>query len=158
MSVPLELWHMIFDYSDFYSKITLRRVNSLFLYSLHITDLYNLEDKYLERLDDSILAQHPFVRYLFAFDNVSITNVNHLHYLEDLDASWDCGISDDGLKITSIKRLDVNGNPRVTNVNHMSELRILKARGERCGLSDMGIKDVHPETIDADYNMKITRD
>jgi hypothetical protein len=153
MDVPLELWQLIFDHIDFLSKIRLRQVNSLFLY-LPIVDLHHIEYRYLGLLNDNILRQHPFTKKLFAFDNPNITSVNHLVYLEELDASWECGINDDGLQITSLKKLDVNGNERVKNIQHMAGLKTLFAIG-KCGLSNEGLLGLKLEMLDSHGNTKI---
>ena len=55
-----------------------------------------------------------------------------------------------------MKYLDAYGNPKITNVNHLINLKILNANGN-CGINDNGIKNlISLEHLYANYNPKIT--
>src|SRR3972149_11930314 len=43
------------------------------------------------------------------------------------------------LNYKNIKYLYASDNPNITDVNHLSNLRILEARGDSCGISDNSI-------------------
>ena len=138
MSLPPELWQMIVDQVDFLSKIRLRQVHPYLMVCLQITDFYNIDDRYLEALDDAIIKQHPYIKELFAFDNPKITDVTPLINLEILDASWGCGIGDNGLKTSNLKFLDASGNTNIKDISHMTLLKELYARWG-CGIKDNGL-------------------
>ena len=64
-------------------------------------------------------------------------------------------LSDKILKLYPfIKKLNVCDNYKVTNVNHMTNLKILGALGD-CGIDDNGIKDLNLIELDAGYNPRI---
>jgi len=154
---PPEVWQIVLDYSyDFLTKIRLRKVCRDMYIHLRIIDFYHIEDEYLLKLNDEVLQQHPYIKYLFAFDNSNVININHLENLEVLDASWDCGIHSFGMKqLTKLKKLDANGNPRIKNISQLTRLEELRARST-CGISDENIKDLKLKFLDADLNDKIT--
>jgi len=153
---PPEIWQIVLDYSDFLTKIRIRQICKELYIHLRIIDFYHIEDQFLIKLNDDIIKQHPYIKYLFAFDNSNITDINHLEHLEVLDASWECGIHSQGLKnITSLKVLDVNGNPRVKKINQMTKLEKLHAKSI-CGIGNEDIKDLKLKYLDAEMNNKIT--
>jgi hypothetical protein len=92
----LDIVYIIFDKLYFLSKIKLRYV-SKYMHKLEIYDFYNISDKYLKLLNDEILLNYPFIKYLNAFDNSKITNVNHMDKLIELKASFNCGICNKGI-------------------------------------------------------------
>lgn len=154
--MPPEIWQMILDYCDFLSKIRLRQICKSLYVHMRIVDFYNIEDKYVENLNDDILKQHSYIKYLNAFDNANITDVNHLEHLEILDASWNCGIHSSGIKKINPKKLDANGNPRIKNISHMNNLIELHAIAD-CGISDKYIENLKLKYLDAMFNNKITK-
>ena len=113
------LQYHIFVNLDFLSQIRLRQVCKWF-YRLEIYDMYNIDTKYLCRLSDKILNCYPYVKYLNVSNNKNVTNINHLTLeqsdsiasatlkqsdsvvfatrLQQLDASENCGINDNGIK------------------------------------------------------------
>ena len=50
---------------------------------------------------------------LDASNNPKITNVSHLHNLQELYASGNCGITDDGIKGLRLIELDATDNPKI---------------------------------------------
>jgi len=62
--------------------------------------------------------------------------------LEILNCSGNCGIDDKGIKnLTKLKILSASDNPKITNINHLTNLEILWCDGN-CGISDEGIKNL----------------
>ena len=47
--------------------------------------------------------------------------------LKVLDASYNCGINDDGIRDLDLEKLIASGNDTITNVNHMTKLKVLVA-------------------------------
>jgi hypothetical protein len=101
--INLDINYLIFGFLDFLSKIRFRSI-SKYNYLLEICDFYNIEEKYLDLLNDEILLNYHFITHLDASDNPNIKNINHLKKLIQLDASNNsviniCGIADFGIKI-----------------------------------------------------------
>lgn len=57
---------------------------------------------------------------------------------------------------SEIKDLNINFNPKITNLNHMTKLKKLDISGENCGVGIYGIKNLNLEELDATFNKKIT--
>ena len=55
-----------------------------------------------------------------------------------------------------IRYLYAARNQMITNVNHLTNLQILRAWGTSCGISDNGIKNIDLIFLDVDDNPKIT--
>src|SRR5690606_1083909 len=56
----------------------------------------------------------------------------------------------------NLRELCVSGNPRVTDLNHLTGLRVLDISGE-CGVGDAGIKGCHRlEKLNASDNPNVT--
>jgi hypothetical protein len=133
-----DILYLILNKLDFLSKIRLRCI-SKYMHKLEIHDFYNIPYKYLRLLNDEILLNYPFIKYLYAFDNHTITNINHMNGLTKLDASLNFGIDNFGIKnVDSITILYISGNEKITDVNHMNKLVELYASGES-GIENKGI-------------------
>jgi hypothetical protein len=112
---------------DFLSQIRLRQVSCKF-YRLEIHDFFNIPIEYLNLLNNEILKNYLFVRYLNANCNPKITNVNHLKKLQKLDAGSNCGIDNYGISgLTELIELNADANHKITNVNHLKKLQKLDA-------------------------------
>jgi hypothetical protein len=66
-----------------------------------------LPEKYVYKLNDKILLNYPFIKYLNAHHNLNITNINHLKNLIHLNAS-NSGINNLGIKNLNLKILDIS--------------------------------------------------
>ena len=55
-----------------------------------------------------------------------------------LGASGYCGINDKGISKLNLTELNASDNNKITNVNHMTNLKILYAR-RNCGIDNEGI-------------------
>ena len=117
------LQHYIINQLDFLSQIRFRQICKWF-HRLEIHDFKNIDRKYFNKLSDNILVSYPFIRYLNAFHNPKITNVNYMLALKELNASGcECGIGYDGIKDLNLVKLKACGNPKITNANHMTNLK-----------------------------------
>jgi hypothetical protein len=65
---------------------------------LEIYDFCNIDNKYLRLLNDKILLNYPFIRYLNACNNPKITNINFMDKLIELNACGESEIDDYGIK------------------------------------------------------------
>ena len=83
------MWDLIFNKLDFLSKIKFRQINSYSM-NLNIYDFKNINKKYLQKLNDDVLINYSFIKYLNARNNKKITNINHMSNLKILDASHCC--------------------------------------------------------------------
>ena len=97
------------------------------------------------RVSDEIIRRPMFqnlrVLRFCKKSTIQITSVNHLLWLEELDAfDSECGISQEGImQCIRLRKLNVHNNRRITSVNHLPELEELDASGEYCGISQEGI-------------------
>lgn len=144
----------VFSRLDFLSQIRFRQVCSNF-HQMEIRDLWHIDFKYEKRLSDDILMNYQSIISLSAFSNYKITNLNHMNRLKELNASYDCGISDNSIKDINLFVLDADQNPKITNVNHMTNLETLYACGDS-GIGDDGIENINLVTLFALNNPKIT--
>ena len=69
---------------------------------IKITNLYDIDQHLLNKLDDDILRNYNDVIKLDANSNWKITNINHMKNLQVLNASCtsaghECGINDNGI-------------------------------------------------------------
>jgi len=118
------LCSVIFKYLEFKDKHAFKRICA-YTNKIQITDLYDVQRKYLRKLDDKILSNYKYVKRLNASNNKNITNINHMTKLKELDASGGCGIDDKGISNLNLEKLDICNNHKITNVNHMSNLQEL---------------------------------
>jgi hypothetical protein len=156
----VDIVHIIFGFLDFISKIRFRST-SKYNNKLEIHDFYNIEKKYLDLLDDKILLNYPYIKYLNARNNQKITNVNHMaKSLTELDASGKlCGISDEGIiDLKNITKLNVNNNFKITNINHMAKsLTELDASGCCCTITNKAIENLkNIIKLNVSFNSRIT--
>ena len=65
------------------------------------------------------------------------------------------GLNDNGIKNLNLRILDVEKNPNITNINHMTNLKRLDA-SYNSGINDNGIKDLNLNRLNINNNPKIT--
>jgi hypothetical protein len=159
---------IIYDQLDFVCQVNLRLV-SMYFAKYPITNLFdNVPNKY--NLTDTILTSYPFITKLNINYNTRITDINHLTNLQILSAWYDCGIDLNGIKLlndhkinnicimglTNLTELNIIGNEKITNINHLINLRTLNA-GWQCGLDNIGIMGLTNLTeLNVTGNEKIT--
>ena len=134
--LPLELIQNIFEKLNFKNKMIFRLCCIDFYEKLKIYDLLNINQKYKNKLNDNILFNLKYVKYLGASHNKKITNngIKHMN-LHTLYASGNMGITDDGIKHMNLYILYASNNTNIT---------------------DSGIKHMKLHILDASYNKKIT--
>ena len=72
---PFDIWNEIFEYldQDILSQLSLKSVNKN-TNRLRIINFCTIGQKYLYKLDDKILKQYDYIKYLNASCNKKITN------------------------------------------------------------------------------------
>src|SRR5438270_13500462 len=114
----LDIWKIILNLLDFKSQINLISLNHIFRNELKITNLYDIEEKYLKLLTDDILKMQIFnqVNSLNANNNKKITNVSMIKSLKKLNASYNCGIDQNGIVGLDLVELNAGYNGKIKNV------------------------------------------
>ena len=156
MDIPIELFQLILEQSDFLTQIRFRCVDKLFYTKLEIHDFWNIKAKYSKLLTDEILQLHSFVTDLTIVDNPNITNINHMTRLKKLFIFGKCNIDNTGISNVNVKYLNLRYYDKITNVNHMSILEILYANSRTCGIDNAGIANLNLVALYAADNTKIT--
>ncbi len=82
--LPLEIWTAIFDQCDVISQIRFRQVCRYFYNGIQITDFYHIDGILRNKLNDGILRNYLHLKYLNAWNNPKIININHLTHLKIL--------------------------------------------------------------------------
>jgi len=96
------------------------------------------------------------LKELYACNNCTIINLNHMSNLKVLDASSHyCSITNQGIqRLTNLKKLDVTFNDKITDINHMTNLVELNARGH--GINDANISNLNLKILNVTDNPYIT--
>ena len=66
----IDLLKLIFNKLDFINQIKFKMTCKYTYLNLHITDLYNIDNKYLLLLNDDILLNYKYLISLNAFNNI----------------------------------------------------------------------------------------
>src|SRR5271154_4171858 len=148
-----DLYRLICDYLDFIDVLRHKIVCKRFK-SIKVKDLYNIDLKYLQNLNDHILKQYIDVTELKII-NTNITNLNHLIKLRKLDIGQNYGVADQEISNLNLEELNASNNPKITTLNHMTKLRKLTISGN-CGVGDQEISALNLEELNAYNNPKIT--
>ena len=138
--LPLDILKIIFNNLDFKSQMNMISSRNYFRSHLFITDLYNIERKYLDNLTTEILKYSIFshVIELDANNNNKITNVSFMTSLKKLNARGNYGIGQNGIIGLNLVEFDADYNNKITNVSFMTSLKKLNAWGD-CGIGQTGI-------------------
>lgn len=153
--LPIELYQIILEQSDFIDQIHLTMVNKYMHQNLKIKDFYHIDYTLINKLNDDILKQYPYITKLNISSNQHVRNINHLKFLKSLKAGRGCYLDDQGVTALNLEELDVSYGFGITDVNHMTNLKILCAKGF-CGLSDMGIRNINLIKLIVSHNIYIT--
>src|SRR5271168_5281760 len=148
---PLDIWHVIFQYSDLLSQLRLISVCSAFNRSFFITDMYNISDIYKDRLTEQILKQKKFKR-IISLD--IMCNINNISFLTNLKKLNTYSINQEGINGLDLIELYAGRNEKIKDVSFMTNLKKLHASG-CCGIDQKGIKGCNLIELDASYNEKI---
>ena len=136
-NILFEIFHKL----DFKSQLALIFTCSTTKNNLFIIDLYHIEEKYLELLDDNFLKHDIFQQTRKLKANKKITNVSFMKNLKILDASIRCGIGQDGIMGLDLIELNASSNNKITDVSFMKNLKVLSARGMIVELVKMALKN-----------------
>ena len=102
--LPIEIWQFIFELTDFSSQVFMR-MTCKFFYQLDIVNLLNIPVKIKAQFDNEILIRFTKLKYL--------------------DLNYAAQISPNVLQNLNLFTLKMNNQIQITNLNHMSNLRIL---------------------------------
>jgi hypothetical protein len=120
---------------------------------------YNLTIEKLLRsnLNQKNIRNHIFrnISSLDVYNNRDITNVSFLKQLKILNASFDCGIDQNGIDGLDLVNLDAELNKKIVNVSFMKHLKILNA-SIKCGIDQSGIDGSDLIKLTVHDNNKIT--
>src|ERR1700753_494372 len=148
----------IFIFCDFKSQLYLSSCCKFFNNNLLIVDLYNINENIRSLLNDKILKQSKYkhVTKLNVSDNKKIKDVLQMaSTLKILNASYNCGIDQNGIKNLHLTELNASGNKKIKDVSQMvSTLKILNA-SYNCGIDQNGIKNLHLIELNVYRNKKI---
>ena len=152
----LDIWKIIFNFLDFKSKIRLISTCRYSRQNLYITDLYNINKKYLYKLNTPILQYYIFrnVIWLNASFNNNITNISFMKNLKKLNLHGYNNINQDGIMGLDLIELYVDNHDKIKDVSFMKNLKILHASGN-CGIDQNGIIGLDLIELDISYNYKI---
>ena len=155
--LSLDIFKIIFNNLDFKSQMNMISSRNYFRNHLFITDLYNIERKYLDNLTTEILKYSIFshVIELNVGNNNKITNVSFMTSLKKLNAWVNCEIGQKSIIGLNKFKLVAGYNNKITNVSFMASLKILNAWGD-CGIGQNGIIGLNLVELDVGGNNKIT--
>ena len=102
MILPLEIWQKIHDKLDFKSKCLMSLSCGLFRNGLMIIDLFDIDEKYLKRLNDKVLKYPMFKK---------ARRLNAKYFI-----SWDSKITQKGISELDLIELNAWSNSKITSV------------------------------------------
>ncbi len=88
LDLPIEIWQEILIISDFISQLRLMQLCQYFYKNLKITNFYNIDKKFLNKLNSKILENYKDITKLNIFANKNVTNIEHLINLKVLNIGW----------------------------------------------------------------------
>src|SRR5438270_10194599 len=143
------IWNIIFNFCDFKTQIDLLASFKFLHDKLFITDLYNIDKKYLDKLTNNILQKNIFrkITKLNVGNNPDITDISQLTCLKILNANGDCGIDQDNIQGLNLVELYVYDNIKINDVSRMNSLKILDA-GDYCKINQNGIQGLNLIKLD----------
>ena len=111
----------IFNFCDFKSQLYLSSSCKFLNNNLLIADLYNINENIRSLLNDKILKQskYKYITKLYASNNKKIKDVSQMaSTLKILNASYNCGIDQNGIKDLHLTELYASYNGKIKDVNH----------------------------------------
>ena len=143
---------------DLKDVINLYNLNKNHQNNIIITNLFDIQQKYIQKLDQKIIEQnkYKYLEKLYASGNKKIKNVNHMkNTLKILHCSWFCGIHQCGISELNLIELYASNNKNIKNVNHMKKTLKKLDCGWNCGIDQNGISELKLIELNIDYNEKI---
>ena len=152
----LNLWYEIFKELDFITKLSIVTTCWSFRNSFYITDLYHIEKKYLELLNDEILHCGLFnqITHLCAEDNSNIGDISFTKNLKVLNANGSCNITQSDIDGLDLVELGASNNTNICNVSFMKSLKILYAE-DYSSIDQNGITELDLHVLNANSNTEI---
>ena len=116
---PIAIWNEVFEFldQDILSQLRLKSVNKN-TNRLRIINFCTIGNKYLNKLNDKILKQYDYIKYLNISCNKKITNegIKYMTQLHSLNASRNEKITDEGIKhFIQLHELYASDNPNITD-------------------------------------------
>lgn len=137
---------------DFYYKFNFRKIckknNELVVY-----DFYNIRSFYRKKITQNILEKNKFIKYLNLRDNICVYDISFLKNLKYLKTNNI--IDNSSLTSTFLLKLKLDGNSKITDINHLLNLRCLKATFFSALTTEGFIKNINIVKIDLSSNNKI---
>ena len=170
LDVSFDIKNIIYSYFyDLKDAINLYNINKDHQDNIRITNLYDIPEIYLKKLDQKTIQQDKY-RYVEKFNadnNDKIHNLNHMKNTQvdrggqkfqkiccllkilcctgnnEIDLNGNSGIDQDGIAQLSLIELYACDNKKIKNVNHMKNtLKILHC-GYNCGIDQDGISQLN---------------
>ena len=148
-----DVCQIIFNFMQFKQKIQFRKVCNRFR-KFHIFEL--LEDNFSRKVSQKILErdEYKFIHRLNIRFNKNNFDLNFLSQLKELNIS-DTQITDLNIKKLNLERLNVSACPNITNIKHMTKLKILYANSFS-GINDSSLVSFNLEELCVTGNKSIT--
>ena len=86
---------------------------------IQITDLYSINRKYTQKLDQQILCNYAHIIQLRLSGNTKVINLNHMKSLRVLDI-YDYVVGDNGIWDLKLNELIADFNPKITTSKHLT--------------------------------------
>ena len=157
----LDVMLEIHNFLNFPSQVNLRLTSTHFATHYHVTNLYDNKPLGFQG-DDSALARYPHVTKL-SLSHSSGYNISRLTRLQKLTLHWYNCVDDEQLsELTNLVMLSISSTDLVSDVNHLVNLRVLKASTDiyaRCAsnISNTSLSNLtNLTTLWTDNNPKIT--
>ena len=137
------IYKIIFAKLNFKSKLFFMSTTKFLFDRLFIKDLINIDQKYLFAINNNIIAQTKFsnIRSLNIFNNTHITNISKLKILHGVNSKTN--INQHTIISANLYDIQIIGSPKIIDVSHMTNLRILTASGFYCGITQECINKLY---------------
>ena len=147
-----DLLEVVFNNLCAISQIRFRQLCDLTYDNLQITNFYDIQ-LLSYKITNKILEQYQHITRLNLEYVETVSDVNYLTNLRDLNIGDCCGVDQTGIsELRNVIRLNAENNDRITNVNHLPHLRVLNA-SRLCGIDQVGISESRNlVALDASYN------
>src|SRR5438445_1970588 len=150
MDIPIELYQVILERSNFKCQIRLTQLNKYLSNNLKIYDFCHIDATYLKLLSNSILKNYKYITKLSTYMNNKITDEGIKHMkLHTLFVSND-NITDEGIKHMNLRKLFAYSNNITDNgISHMN-LHTLYAASDHItnkGISHMKLHTLYTSTV-----------
>jgi len=124
MKLYLDIYKLVLLYLNFNSKHKFRLLSKELL-KLNITDLYNIDVKYVVRINGDILKNYKYVEKICVASCCNISCIKHLTCLKYLIDR--CDLLDDSQisGMTKLEYLVIDCNTKITNLNFLTNLKYL---------------------------------